>query len=194
MDKIKVVLLGDTGVGKTCIANRFVFNKYSDKDLPSKNATFVTKNFEVPQLKKNIRYQIWDTAGQERYRSMAAMYYKNAEAAILVYDLTNPKSFEGLKQWEKDLRETNENQIPLAIVGNKLDAADNSEIDMNKVEEYVNELNGISLTVSAKHDININKIFELLALKLNNFPDEKKHTNNKKLSTKTQVRDKDNCC
>ena len=194
MSAIKVVLLGDTGVGKTCIANRFAFNKYDDQDLPSKNATFVTKNLDVPQLGKSVRFQIWDTAGQERYHSMATMYYQNAEAAILVYDLTKPASFAGLKVWANELKEKGPGNIYKVIVGNKLDIADNPTIDENEVSEYAESNNAVSMSVSAKMDVNIKKIFEHIALKMNKYTEVKKDSEGVTLKGTTDKTKKDGCC
>ena len=191
---MKVVLLGDTAVGKTCIARRFVDNTFDNQEKSSSHATFVTKSFTIAKPPKTIRFQIWDTAGQERYRSMATMYYQNAEAAILVYDLTNPESFEGLKIWVKELQERGPRNLLKVIVGNKLDIADNPAVDSNKVEEYVKELNAISLIVSAKLDVNINKIFEQIALRSCGIHEAKKGSYRKRLSSTVKSNTSNKCC
>ena len=96
-DQVKLVLLGDTGVGKTSIVTNFVTDQYSPDTEATVGATFLSKTITLED--KVIRFQIWDTAGQERYKSLARMYYNDAQAAIIVYDITKPSSYAGLKAW-----------------------------------------------------------------------------------------------
>jgi small GTP-binding protein len=100
-ESMKIVLLGDTGVGKTALADRFVKNLYEDESITTIGATFLTKLIQVDD--RVIRVYIWDTAGQEKYRSLARMYFNNVAAAILVYDITELKSFKGMEAWYYEL-------------------------------------------------------------------------------------------
>jgi small GTP-binding protein len=100
---VKVVLLGNSGVGKSSLALRFTADAFADEHDPTLGAAFMTKTMNFNDRK--VKFNIWDTAGQERYRSMARMYYQDAQAAILVYDLTSKESFTELKNWYKELRE-----------------------------------------------------------------------------------------
>jgi len=96
----KVVLLGETGVGKTCIINRFIDDKYEDNVQSSNMASFFSKTMTFEEFHgKSIKFEIWDTAGQEKFRSLNKIFYKDAGAAILVYDITNKTSFEEIKKY-----------------------------------------------------------------------------------------------
>mmetsp|Transcript_34728 Transcript_34728/g.87317 ORF Transcript_34728/g.87317 Transcript_34728/m.87317 type:complete len:112 (-) Transcript_34728:598-933(-) len=99
----KVVIIGDTCVGKTCIARRFVSGQCEMQTGSTIGASFLTKRLYVDDVK--MKLQIWDTAGQERFRSMVPMYYRGASAALLVYDVTEPESFESIKDWAKGMFE-----------------------------------------------------------------------------------------
>ena len=102
----KVVLLGESGVGKTSIISRYISNTYRNQQLPTTGANFVTKTIILEDENKSIKFELWDTAGQERYRSLAKVFYKNAAVCVLVYDITRKSSFEELKLfWIKELKE-----------------------------------------------------------------------------------------
>ena len=108
-------------VEKSCIANRFAFNKFSPINEPTFLTDYITKSFKKPDTSTVIEFKIWDTAGQEKYRSMASSYYRDASAAIIVYDLTNKSSFNGAKSWIKELGKFCKNNILIVLVGNKSD-------------------------------------------------------------------------
>lgn len=103
----KVVLVGDSGVGKTCINNRFVENVFSGNVLPSSAASFAKKELILDDIGgKKVLFEIWDTAGQEQYRSISKIFYKGAGAAILIYEITNINSFNNIKDyWIKQIRD-----------------------------------------------------------------------------------------
>ena len=88
---IKVVFLGESGVGKTSIIQRFISSTYNEDNPPSKSASFTSKLYNLHDMNKSVKFQIWDTAGQEKYKSLASLYYKDAQAAIVVYDITKKK-------------------------------------------------------------------------------------------------------
>ena len=103
----KVVLLGESGVGKTSIISRYINNNFSETLETTTGASYVSKNMTFKEYKnKTIRFEIWDTAGQEKYRSMTQIFYKDAQIAILVYDITNEESFEEIQNyWYDQVRE-----------------------------------------------------------------------------------------
>ena len=106
----KVVLIGESGVGKTSIIARYIINTFTSTLNPTAGANFTTKNFNIKGFKQEIKFEIWDTAGQEKYRSLAKVFYKNAHICILVYDITRKDSFEQIKNYW--INEVKENSLP----------------------------------------------------------------------------------
>ena len=105
----KVVLLGESGVGKTSIIARYISNTFKSQNLPTTGANFVSKTIILDDENKSIKFELWDTAGQERYRSLARVFYKNAAVCILVYDITRKSSFNELKSfWVNEIKENSE--------------------------------------------------------------------------------------
>jgi len=122
MDKpvqVKLVLLGEAAVGKSSVVMRFVQNDFSENKEPTIGAAFLTQKCRLED--RVLRYEIWDTAGQERFHSLAPMYYRNAQAAVVVYDITKASSLEKAKSWVKELQRQANPNIVIALVGNKLD-------------------------------------------------------------------------
>lgn len=102
----KVVLLGETGVGKTSIINRYINNTYSADSMSTSGASFAAKTMYFEEYDKNHKFEIWDTAGQEKYRALTKIFYKDASVAVLVYDITRKESFEEIKNyWLPQLKE-----------------------------------------------------------------------------------------
>ena len=102
----KVVLLGEVSVGKTCLINRFINNSFDPKELSSSSASFITKTVKFDDMNEEIKFEIWDTVGQEKYRSLTKIFYKDSSVAILVYDITNKRSFDEIKNyWYNQIKE-----------------------------------------------------------------------------------------
>ena len=115
----KIVLLGDSGVGKSNIFGRFTKNEFNMESKTTIGVEFATKNIEVKG--KTVKTQIWDTAGQERYRSMASAYYRGASGALLIYDITRASSFDNLEKWVEELKNFASEDIVCLLIGNKSD-------------------------------------------------------------------------
>ena len=161
----KLVLLGDSGVGKTSLVRRIVFGKFEHDSQPTQSVGFMSKKIEVPSLAMSIKFEIWDTAGQEKFKSLAPLYYRDAEAAICVFDITNAGSLESLKNtWVRDLRtERSKDDITLAIVGNKVDEDARSAVDFETATNYANEVGGFFTSTSAKEDVGVDDLFQRIA-------------------------------
>ena len=101
-ENCKVILIGESGVGKTCIIVRFIHEYFAENAVSTTGANYASKTLEFKDYKKSLQYNIWDTAGQEKYRGLAKIFYKDADIAILVYDISDKKSFEELKQYWVD--------------------------------------------------------------------------------------------
>ncbi|KAE8686432.1 Ras-related protein RABA1i [Hibiscus syriacus] len=115
----KLVLIGDSGVGKSNLLTRFTKNEFSLDSKPTIGVEFATRNIHVDN--KVVKAQIWDTAGQERYRAITSAYYRGALGALLVYDVTRNFTFESIERWLKELREHTDGNIVIMLVGNKSD-------------------------------------------------------------------------
>lgn len=155
--EVKVVLLGDTGVGKSSLVLRFVTNNFKPYSESTIGASFMSKMIMVEDTP--IKYQIWDTAGQEKYHSLAPMYYRGAAAAIVVYDITRKQSLTTLKNWVKELKQLGPQDIVIAIAGNKSDLNDKREVPSDQARAYADEINALFIETSAKEDSNVTKLF-----------------------------------
>ncbi|XP_071815122.1 ras-related protein Rab-22A-like [Apostichopus japonicus] len=155
--EVKVCLLGDSGVGKSSIVQRFVANTYHDSIAPTIGASFMGKTLQVGDM--TCKFQIWDTAGQEKYRGLAPMYYRNAGAAIIVYDITNQQSFELVRVWVRELQRHGPEKICIAIFGNKMDLEELREVQTEEGSNYAKEIGAIFGETSAKTADNIEDLF-----------------------------------
>ena len=167
--KCKVVLIGKTGVGKTSIISRYTSNVFKENVMATPGANFITKKVYMEEEKENIKFEIWDTAGQERYRSLAKVFYKNASACILVYDITNKLSFEDIKNhWAPELKENAPKDIILALAGNKSDKYDKTEVSEEEGKSLAKEIKSIYMRTSAKLNSSIDEMFNRIGKKFLN--------------------------
>ena len=125
--KLKVVLLGDSGVGKTNLISRYVTNKFDEDTKSTIGVEFFCKTYKVNN-DKIIKVEIWDTAGQERYKSITSVYYKGSKGAFIVYDITSRKSFDNIDKWINEIKEKNANEVKLIIIGNKIDLINERQV------------------------------------------------------------------
>jgi len=130
---VKLVLLGEAAVGKSSLVLRFVNNDFQENKEPTIGAAFLTQKCNLPT--RTIKFEIWDTAGQERFASLAPMYYRNAQSALVVYDLTKPTSLIKAKHWVAELQRQASPGIVIALVGNKLDLTNETSTSSNALGE-----------------------------------------------------------
>ena len=160
-ENIKVTLIGGSGVGKTCIIRRYYLNEYIENPASTCGGSYSAKQININN--KVIQIDLWDTAGQERFRSLGKHFYKDAYIVILVYDITNKKSFEEIENvWYPSVKEHGEKYSVLAVVGNKCDLYENEEVKENEAREYAQQIGATFMLVSAKSGDNIDLLFDTL--------------------------------
>jgi Ras-related protein Rab-10 len=170
----KLLLIGDSGVGKTCILYRFSDDAFNTTFISTIGIDFKIKTIELQG--KKIKLQIWDTAGQERFHTITTSYYRGAMGIMLVYDITNAKSFDNIAKWLRNIDEHASEDVEKMILGNKCDMADRRMVSRERGEQIASNYNIRFLETSAKANINIDKAFYDLAEAIlrkmpNNTPD-----------------------
>jgi Ras-related protein Rab-11A len=157
----KLVLLGDSGVGKSNLISRFCRNEFSMDSKTTIGVEFATKTLEVEG--KRIKAQIWDTAGQERYRAITSAYYRGALGALLVYDMTKTETFVAAKRWLQELREKADSKIVVILVGNKSDLEHQRQVRKEEAVDYASA-NGLGfIETSAMQDKGVELAFNKIA-------------------------------
>mmetsp|Transcript_21392 Transcript_21392/g.53105 ORF Transcript_21392/g.53105 Transcript_21392/m.53105 type:complete len:235 (-) Transcript_21392:1659-2363(-) len=166
--RVKLVLLGDSGVGKSCIVLRFVRGQFDSNSKVTVGAAFLSQTVALPDS-TTVKFEIWDTAGQERYASLAPLYYRGASAAAVVYDITSPESFQKAIFWVKELQKHASSGIVIALVGNKSDLSGDRAVSREDAAAFAEE-NGMALNIntSAKTAENVNELFQEIASRMTN--------------------------
>ncbi|XP_021286771.1 ras-related protein RABA2a [Herrania umbratica] len=156
----KVVLIGDSGVGKSNLLSRFTRNEFCLESKSTIGVEFATRTLQVEG--RTVKAQIWDTAGQERYRAITSAYYRGALGALLVYDVTKPTTFENVSRWLKELRDHADSNIVIMMIGNKTDLKHLRAVAMEDGQSYA-EKEGLSfIETSALEATNVEKAFQTI--------------------------------
>ena len=160
----KLILLGDSGVGKTSLLLRFADDTFNDTFLPTIGIDFKIKTLNLDG--KIIKLQIWDTAGQLRYRFITSAYYRGAEGIIIVYDVTDQTSFDNIEHWLADIDRHERNDVPKLLIGSKADLAGKREVSYVTAKQYADSVNMPLIETSAKCDVNVELAFVIMASQL----------------------------
>ena len=164
---IKVVLLGEPGIGKTSIISRFTSDAFQEDVISSTSAQFYIKSIDFPDMKKSLNFQIWDTAGQERFHSLAKLFYRDAKVICLVYDISVKTSFENMiSYWyESEVKKNVEGNPIFAVIGNKFDLYENRQVPDEDAKGFAKSINAIFQYTSAKNSSGIGELFEKIGKK-----------------------------
>ncbi|CCE64779.1 hypothetical protein TPHA_0I02780 [Tetrapisispora phaffii CBS 4417] len=171
MLQFKLVLLGDSSVGKSSIVYRFVKDSFDEFRESTIGAAFLSQTITLEENNQVIKFEIWDTAGQERYKSLAPMYYRNANAALVVYDVTAPDSLMKAKSWIEELKKKVGNEeLVICLVGNKVDICEEDDtkrkIEFEEAKDWANDENLLFYEVSAKTGYNVKEVFQKIGEQL----------------------------
>eukprot|EP01119_Soliformovum_irregulare_P008549 TRINITY_DN21664_c0_g1_i1.p1 TRINITY_DN21664_c0_g1~~TRINITY_DN21664_c0_g1_i1.p1 ORF type:complete len:215 (-),score=50.83 TRINITY_DN21664_c0_g1_i1:91-735(-) len=161
----KLVLLGDAGVGKTALAVQFVKGQFNEFTESTIGASFMNQTVTLPD-DTLVKFQIWDTAGQERFHSLAPMYYRGAQAAIIVYDITNRGSYEKAKEWVKEIQQQGDANVVIAFVGNKVDMENQRKVPLEEATAYTEANQLFLMETSAKTATGVSDLFMKIAKQL----------------------------
>ena len=183
-------MLGDSGVGKSSLVGRYINGNFFEFQEPTIGAAFNVKNLNMNGL--TVKLEIWDTAGQERYKSLAPMYYRGAQIALICYDTTDQDSFNGAKLWFEEIDKKGPSKCVKILVGTKVDLVDSRRV-LN-ASEWASTHNIIHFHTSAKNERNVHSLFKLAAEKGSEVkygPEEIRHPQ----ITREEITDRDvSCC
>jgi len=163
--QFKLVLLGESAVGKSSLVLRFVKDQFDDYRESTIGAAFLTQTVTLDD-QTTVKFEIWDTAGQERYKSLAPMYYRNANCAVVVYDITQSASLEKARSWVRELQRQADPSIVIALCGNKTDLNARRQVSQEEAKKYADEEGLMWGETSAKSGEGVSDIFTAIAKKL----------------------------
>ena len=196
----KVLLIGNSSVGKSSLLLRFVDNQWSDLFVPTIGVDFKIRTMEIDN--KNVKLQIWDTAGQERFKNITASYYRGAHGIFVVYDISDTESFKNINNWLIEIEKNANKNVYKILVGNKCDLEDKRTVSYQQGKELAETYGMQFIETSAKSNTNVDEAFRLLGkevMKLS-LNDKEKNFGNKnkmKLDKKTEdivFQQKQGCC
>lgn len=173
----KLLLIGDSGVGKTCVLFRFSEDQFNSTFISTIGIDFKIRTIELDD--KKIKLQIWDTAGQERFRTITTAYYRGAMGIMLVYDITNQKSFDNIKNWIRNIEEHASADVEKMVLGNKCDMDDKRVVSKESGETLAVEYGIKFMETSAKASINVDEAFITIARDIKKKMDSKVDSTNK---------------
>ena len=160
----KILLLGDSSVGKTCFLMRYADNTFQEIHMSTIGLDYKLKNVQLDDG-KIVKIQIWDTAGQDRFRSITKNYYKGAHGIILIYDVTSRKTFENIQNWVTQIKEEVSEKVNIILVGNKIDDENNRKVSSEEGKKMADQWGLDFFETSAKSGINIDTTFNDLVKK-----------------------------
>jgi len=195
----KVLLLGNSDVGKSSLLLRYVDSVWNDAFVPTIGVDFKVKTLTINE--KKVKMQIWDTAGQERFRTVVSTYFRGAHGILLLYDVTNRDSFKNLESWLIEIEKNAKEKVLKILIGNKCDLGEDREITIEEGKAFALR-NGMEfMETSAKMNTNVTEAFETLGKlmiefnsKSNNLTQNRKDTKNLKAGSGKNLKTKKGCC
>ncbi|KAI0668357.1 GTP-binding protein ypt1 [Trametes maxima] len=184
----KLLLIGDSGVGKSCLLLRFAEDAFTDSYLSTIGVDFKIRTIDLEG--KTVKLQIWDTAGQERFRTIAAAYYRGAHGIIMVYDVTESETFSNVKGWIQEIERYASEGVKKLIIGNKSDLVERKVVEYSVAKEFADSLSIPFIETSAKNSTNVEEAFTLMAKTIKDDVDSQPEdsSNNSKATSVTPGR------
>ena len=156
---LKLLLLGDSSVGKTSILLKYISNKFDDSSISTVGVDYMDKIIDYNKFK--IKLQIWDTSGEEKFRTITKNFYRNADGLLVVFDLTKKESYDHIKSWINEAKENND-KLKTILIGNKLDLKDERIVAIDVAKQFAEKNNLKYIETSAKDGTNINESFQAI--------------------------------
>lgn len=190
----KILLLGDSAVGKTCFLLRYADNTFSDNHISTIGLDYRLKVINIDK-DKVAKIQIWDTAGQDRFKSITKNYYKGAHGIILIYDVTSVMSFNNIKNWVQQIRENATAKVEIILVGNKIDEENIRKVTTQEGERLAKDFNISFFETSAKNNVGVQEAFGFITNKIyeTNTKDNDK-TSNINIDKEGKAKKRKQCC
>ena len=193
----KVLLLGNSDVGKSSLLLRYVDGTWSDSFVPTIGVDFKIKTMEINS--KKVKMQIWDTAGQERFRNVISSYFRGGHGILLIYDVTDRDSFKNLGNWLIEIEKNANEGVLKILIGNKCDLEESRVITTKEGTDFANSYGMKFFETSAKNDINVSEAFQMLATQLIENSNENKKAPSKEdkkisVSSAKSLKTKKGCC
>ena len=156
---LKLLLLGDSSVGKTSILNKYISNKFDESSISTVGVDYMDKIIDYNKFK--IKLQIWDTSGEEKFRTITKNFYRNADGLLVVFDLTKKESYDHIRSWINEAKENND-KLKTILIGNKLDLKDERIVAIDVAKQFAEKNNLKYIETSAKDGTNINESFQAI--------------------------------
>ena len=156
---LKLLLLGDSSVGKTSILLKYISNKFDESSISTVGVDYMDKIIDYNKFK--IKLQIWDTSGEEKFRTITKNFYRNADGLLVVFDLTKKESYDHIKSWINEAKENND-KLKTILIGNKLDLKDERIVAIDVAKQFAEKNNLKYIETSAKDGTNINELFQAI--------------------------------
>ncbi|KAF8346280.1 ras-domain-containing protein [Amanita rubescens] len=171
-DEVKLLLIGNSSVGKTSLLLRFSDSRWFPEDEASATIGIDVKVREMEVRGKKVLLSVWDTAGQERYRTITSSYYRGAQGVILVYDVTSRKTFDGLARWYDDIENKISTPVVKVLIGNKVDKESSREVTTSEGEAYARRMDSLFVEASAKTGVGVTEMFRVVVEKILETPED----------------------
>ena len=189
---LKIIILGSTKVGKTCLINQYFNKEFNDNPISTIGIDLQSKYFKFDN--DIVKINFINTAGQERFDSISSNYLKNVDGVLLVYDITNYDTFKKIDYWNNQIKNYNKNKYSIVLIGNKIDLNNKRVVNFNDGKNLSKRINCKFFETSARNNINVDEVFETISLLTYKFCKENKLLFNQSFSLNNQKEKKKSCC